>query len=60
MNDEARLTQDLLFLSMNVAVLIGLSVIAWKRGGKMPFGRVGTIMWVCAAVWIVLWVKGHW
>nr|WP_298684159.1 hypothetical protein [uncultured Dongia sp.] len=59
MNDEARLVRDLLFLSMAAAVVIGLAFVAWKRGGKMPFGRVGAITWVCAAAWIVLWLTSR-
>jgi hypothetical protein len=55
MNDEARLMRDLLFLSMAAAIVIGAEVYRWKRG-VLPFGRLGTYLWVCSAVWIVLWL----
>jgi hypothetical protein len=45
---------DLLMLCIAVFFLIGAEVYRRKRGA-MPFGRVGAIMWVSAAVWIVLW-----
>lgn len=48
----------LLFFCFAAGYLIGAEFYRWKRG-VLPFGRMGTYMWLSSAVWIVLWLAGH-
>lgn len=52
------MTEYLPFLCLAVGYLAGAELYRWKRG-VLPFGRLGTYMWVSSAVWIVLWLAGQ-